>query len=70
MTAIKQLGTRTAEFHLALSHEKLNKNFTPEPITPDYLAALADAFTIQAQLSLSLLANRAASLSEELKAAG
>ncbi|MCJ7603720.1 MAG: maltose alpha-D-glucosyltransferase [Desulfobulbaceae bacterium] len=68
LTAIEQLGTRTAEFHLALSREKRNRNFTPEPITPEYLAALADAFTTQAQLSLNLLANRSASLSEELKA--
>jgi maltose alpha-D-glucosyltransferase/alpha-amylase len=68
MTAIEQLGTRTAEFHLALSSEKRNKNFTPEPITSKYLAALADAFTAQAQMSLNLLANRSASLTEELKA--
>jgi len=67
MRAIEQLGTRTAEFHLALSREKRNKDFTPEPITPKYLATLTDAFTTQAQLSLNLLANQSASLSEELK---
>ncbi len=68
MKAIEQLGARTAEFHLALSREKRNRNFTPEPITPEYLATLADAFTAQAQLSLGLLANRSASLSEDVTA--
>jgi maltose alpha-D-glucosyltransferase/alpha-amylase len=68
LKAIKQLGVRTAEFHLALSREKRNRNFTPAPITPEYLAVLADAFTTQAQMSLNLLAKRSAGLTEELKA--
>ncbi len=41
---------------------------TAEPITPEYPATLADAFTAQAQLSLGLLANRSASLTEDVKA--
>jgi maltose alpha-D-glucosyltransferase/alpha-amylase len=68
MTAIEQLGIRTAEFHLALSREKRNRNFMSEPITPEYLVTLADAFTVQAQLSLSLLAHGSAGLSEEVTA--
>jgi maltose alpha-D-glucosyltransferase/alpha-amylase len=67
LSAIEQLASRTAEFHLALSKERRNKCFTPELISIDYLASLADAFTEQAQASLTLLANRSASLPEELK---
>lgn len=67
LAAIEQLGVRTAEFHLALSREKRDRNFTPESITPTYLVSLADAFTAQAQQSLGLLTSRSASLSEEVQ---
>lgn len=52
---VRKLALRTAQFHLALSGERRNKHFTPEPLGGDYLEVLAEGFSQQCRHSMDLL---------------
>lgn len=56
------LGRRTAELHLALSHDRSDADFAPEPFTRRDAAALSQAALELAAQSLSLLEARLAFL--------
>lgn len=52
------LGKLTAKFHLALSGERHEKDFIPEPLSGFFLETLAERFSRQAQEAMELLKNR------------
>jgi len=62
---IRKLALRTAQFHLALSRERRNKQFTPEPLGGDYIEVLAEGFSQQCRRSMDLLHARLSDLSGE-----
>lgn len=55
LEAVGRLAQRTAEFHLALSSIRKQRDFAPEKITPEYLENLSDSFAEQARRSLELV---------------
>jgi trehalose synthase-fused probable maltokinase len=55
LESARLLGRRTAEFHVALSHERRDAAFTPVPMSTEYLRGLADDFSRRAQETLELL---------------
>jgi maltose alpha-D-glucosyltransferase/alpha-amylase len=62
------LGRRTAEVHLALASDSSVKEFSPEPFTPEDLAAITADAAAQAQLALETLRGRLTALPEEVAA--
>jgi maltose alpha-D-glucosyltransferase/alpha-amylase len=62
---IKKLALRTAQFHLALSRERRDKQFTPEPLGGDHIEVLAEGFSQQCRHSMDLLNARLSDLSGE-----
>ncbi len=67
LEAIRGLGRRTAEFHLALAGERRLADFVPRPLTASYLQSLAGRFHHQAQQSLALLNSRVGGLGGALR---
>ena len=56
--AVRRLGERTAQFHLALSRDKKNIHFKPEKATTSFTEQLADIISHEVQEALALLSNR------------
>jgi maltose alpha-D-glucosyltransferase/alpha-amylase len=59
LDAARQLGRRTAEFHLALAGERRDPAFAPVPITRGWLRELSAGFVHHAHEVLGLLHDRA-----------
>ena len=67
LQSVKILGTVTAQFHLALAGERINKDFRAEKATTASTDQLADAVSRQIQQALAALSNKIASLPDDLK---
>jgi maltose alpha-D-glucosyltransferase/alpha-amylase len=63
--AIRVLGRRTAECHLALVGARRVRDFAPQPLTAADLEGMTESFRRQAQQSLELLYTQLNSLPEE-----
>jgi maltose alpha-D-glucosyltransferase/alpha-amylase len=63
LTAARNLGERTAQFHLALSREKRNPHFRPEKASAAFTEQLADTISRDIQETLALLTARIADIS-------
>jgi maltose alpha-D-glucosyltransferase/alpha-amylase len=66
LDAAALLGRRTAEMHLALATPTTNPAFTPEPFTPEDLAADAERINAQITRTLDALKRAFNALPEEL----
>ncbi len=67
LDAAGTLGKRTARFHLALSRERRNRDFVPEPVAGIFLETLADRFSRQAREVMELLNMRIEDLPEGIQ---
>lgn len=67
LRAVRTLGRRTAEFHLALAAAKKNRDFTPLNATPYYTGQYAESVFREGQDTLALLNNKIADLPEEVQ---
>jgi len=65
--AVRTLGERTAEFHLALAKDKKNPDFRPEKATTIHTEQLADAVIHLVQESLAILNSKADDLPPDLR---
>lgn len=62
---VRKLALRTAQFHLTLSREKHDRQFTPEPLGGDHLEILAEGFSQQCRHAMDLLNAKLPELSGE-----
>jgi maltose alpha-D-glucosyltransferase/alpha-amylase len=67
LQAVRTLGRRTAEFHLALSAEKKNKDFLPEPATAAFTTQYAEAISRLGNEALTALTQKITDLSPALR---
>jgi maltose alpha-D-glucosyltransferase / alpha-amylase len=63
----RQLGTTTADLHLALASDATETAFAPEPVTADHVAAWHHEVQAQADRTLDLLVRVAADWPAELR---
>lgn len=66
----RQLGERTAEFHLAMASNVDNPAFAPEPFTPFYQRSLYQSMRNLTAQTFSLLQKRVGTLPEALRQQG
>ncbi len=66
----RQLGERTAEFHLAMAGNLEDPNFTPEPFTPFYQRSLYQSMRNLSSRTLSLLQRRVRTLPDPAREEG
>lgn len=67
LTIIENLGTRTAEFHVALAGSTRQPAFKPEALDEAYLLRLTDAFSRQAHQTLEYLNARCRDLPDPIQ---
>ncbi len=64
---ITTLGRRTAEFHLALSAEKKNRDFAPLKATPYFTSQYAEAIFREGEEALAILSQKITDLSDQTR---
>jgi maltose alpha-D-glucosyltransferase/alpha-amylase len=67
LEAMRLLGKRTGELHLALASDPLNRDFAPEPFTPFYQRSLYQSMRNLTVQNLQLLRQNLASVPERLR---